>query len=129
MKLDVNNPNHIFVFGSNLAGRHGMGSARRAFQTFGANYGVGQGMCGRSYAIPTKNHSLHTLPLEAIRNYITLFLHYALRHPEFEFFVVNVGCGLAGYKPKEIAPYFRGAPKNVHLTTVFNQLLGRQNHA
>ena len=29
-------PNEIFVFGSNLSGRHGKGAARTAFKLFGA---------------------------------------------------------------------------------------------
>lgn len=47
-------PNHIFVFGSNPQGRHGAGAAKAALQ-FGAQYGVGRGLAGQTYAIVTKN--------------------------------------------------------------------------
>ena len=44
--------NEIFVFGSNLAGAHGGGAARLAFRQFGAVWGEGVGLHGRTYAIP-----------------------------------------------------------------------------
>ena len=46
-------PNEIFVFGSNLAGRHAGGAARIATDKFGAEWGVGVGRTGQTYAIPT----------------------------------------------------------------------------
>ena len=45
--------NEIFVFGSNLAGAHGGGAARLAYNRFGAEWGEGVGLHGRTYAIPT----------------------------------------------------------------------------
>jgi hypothetical protein len=56
----------VFVFGSNLAGRHGKGAALHARQHCGAIYGQGEGLQGRSYAIPTKDAAIGTLPLDAI---------------------------------------------------------------
>lgn len=49
---------HIFVFGSNLAGRHGKGAALSALHYHGAEYGVGIGRTGQAYAIPTKRKPL-----------------------------------------------------------------------
>jgi hypothetical protein len=43
------------VFGSNPEGRHGAGSAKVAKEKFGAVYGVGDGLQGHSYALPTKD--------------------------------------------------------------------------
>lgn len=43
----------IFVFGSNPEGRHGAGSAAVAVRLFGAKYGVGEGLQGNAYALPT----------------------------------------------------------------------------
>lgn len=48
-------PNEIFVFGSNPEGRHGAGSAKIAKDKFGAQYGVGRGLTGSCWALPTKN--------------------------------------------------------------------------
>jgi hypothetical protein len=48
----------IFVFGSNLSGIHGGGAARYAFDNLDAEWGVGEGITGRSYAIPTKEKNV-----------------------------------------------------------------------
>lgn len=109
----------IFVFGSNLIGRHGAGSAKWAKDFHGAIYGEGIGRHGNSYAIPTKDEKIQTLPLERIEPHIKVFLDYALMHPHLQFYVVPVGCGLAGYKPEQIAPMFKGVPQNVHLPEEF----------
>ena len=105
----------IFVFGSNLAGRHGKGSAREALLNWGATYGKGVGFHGRSYAIPTKDGSLRVLPIEEIAGYVHHFLLFANEHPEHTFHIVKIGCGLAGYSEREMAPLFRGAPPNCRL--------------
>lgn len=103
----------IFVFGSNLAGRHGKGAALEARKNWGARYGQGHGPQGRSYAIPTKDAKLNTLPFGKIKFYVTLFLGYAHQHPELTFKLTAIGCGLAGYAPEQIAPLFANAPPNV----------------
>lgn len=102
----------IFVFGSNTAGRHGLGAALFARQNHGAVYGQGAGLQGSSYAIPTKDQDLRTLPLEVVAKYVKAFLEFARNHPELEFEVTRVGCGLAGYKDKDVGPLFSGAPDN-----------------
>lgn len=104
----------IFVFGSNLAGRHGKGAALFAARERGAKYGVGEGRMGDSYALPTKDRNLKTLPLDEIeRRSVHNFLAYARSNPDLTFELTPVGCGLAGYKPEQIAPLFRDAPENV----------------
>lgn len=97
--------NEIFVFGSNLAGRHGAGAAKQAMK-WGAIYGRGIGRQGQTYAIPTKDHLIKTLPLSVIKHHIFTFSIYAMEHPELKFLVTNIGCGLAGYKPWQIVPMF-----------------------
>lgn len=115
----------VFVFGSNLAGRHGAGSAKEALK-HGARRGVGRGRCGASYAIPTKGFSLEVLPLERIDFFVREFKEHAAFSPADEFIVVAIGCGLAGYTPAQIAPMFRDAPSNVHLPTVFATVLAQE---
>jgi hypothetical protein len=105
----------IFVFGSNLAGRHGKGAALEARQKHGAIYGQGRGLQGNSYAIPTKDYELHILPLGNIEPFVAEFCLFALNHPEMEFNVTRIGCGLAGYTDKDIAPMFKDAPENCKL--------------
>jgi len=112
----------IFVFGSNLAGRHGKGSAKVALN-WGAEYGKGSGRQGNSYAIPTKDSSLRTLDLFTIKGYVDEFIQYANDHPDCHFICVAIGCGLAGYTPNLMAPLFKGVPANVSLPRDFQQVL------
>lgn len=105
----------IFVFGSNLAGRHGAGAALFAKKYHGAIQGLGIGPQGNSYGIPTKDQNIMTLSIHKIRGYVMEFIIYAEKHPELEFNVTRIGCGLAGYKDKDIAPLFQHAPANCHL--------------
>lgn len=102
----------IFVFGSNLAGRHGAGAARHAFEFCGAEMGVGVGLTGRSYAIPTKNERIQTMYLDIIAEYIEQFIGFAKHHPELNFQVTPIGCGLAGYRQDQIRPLFCDMPDN-----------------
>jgi hypothetical protein len=106
------NRDFIFVFGSNLAGRHGKGAALYAVDAYGAKYGVGMGRTGHAYAIPTKDAELNTLALEYIHHQVKEFLEYARYYKDEVFFVTRIGCGLAGYTDAQIAPMFRGAPDN-----------------
>ncbi|MCR5050185.1 MAG: hypothetical protein K6A36_03785 [Paludibacteraceae bacterium] len=97
-------PNEVFVFGSNLAGMHGGGAARIAFEQFGAEWGVGVGPTGQCYAIPTMQGGVET-----IRPYVDDFIRYAQQHPEQLFLVTRIGCGIAGFTDEQIAPLFRAA--------------------
>lgn len=105
----------IFVFGSNLAGRHGAGAALFARTIHGALYGQGRGRQGNSYAIPTKDEFIQTLPLFRIKEYVDDFLTYAKSHPDLTFNVTRIGCGLAGYTDSQIAPLFKHVPINCNL--------------
>ena len=108
-------PNEIFVFGSNLSGIHGAGAAKVAFKLFGAEYGIGEGMTGQCYAIPTKDAKLRTRPLDEIYDAVIRFLNTAKRRKDLTFLVTPIGCGLAGYKPEQIAPMFATA---IHMDNV-----------
>jgi hypothetical protein len=115
----------IFVFGSNLAGRHGKGAALTAREKYGAVYGVGVGRTGMAYAIPTKDENLRTLPLDRIREYVDDFLAYARQNPGLTFHVTAIGTGLAGYTHEDIAPMFENAPKNCELPEVWEGHIAR----
>ncbi len=116
----------IFVFGSNLQGRHGKGAAKEARLNWGAIYGQAEGRQGNSYAIPTKSSPWQTLPRHRIVGYVNTFLKYALEHPELTFKLTPIGCGLAGYTPQEIAPMFWLAPANVIIPEEFKPYLSMQ---
>lgn len=114
--------NEVFVFGSNLAGRHGAGAARLARMEWGAKYGIGEGPTGQTYALPTCDEDIEPLPLSTIRESIHKFLLHTIRNADKEFLVTKIGCGLGGYTPKEIAPLFPITVlrlENVHLPEEF----------
>ncbi len=96
--------NEIFVFGSNLAGHHGGGAARLAYNRFGAVWGQGVGLQGQAYAIPTMQGGVET-----IKPYVDQFVEFATCHPELTFLVTRIGCGIAGFQDEEIAPLFAAA--------------------
>ena len=113
-------PNEIFVFGSNLAGMHGGGAARMAYNSFGAEWGVGVGRTGQCYAIPTMQGGIET-----IRPYVDEFIDYAKQHPELLFLVTRVGCGIAGFSDEHIAPLFKEASEmeNISLPEGWREMI------
>lgn len=115
--IDNLEKNEIFVFGSNLSGFHGGGAAALAMK-WGAILGQGVGLQGQTYAIPTMQGGVET-----IKPYVDDFLSFAKSHPEFKFLVTEIGCGIAGFTVKEIAPLFKAAIseniENVYLPKSF----------
>lgn len=112
---------YIFVFGSNLSGRHGKGAAKTALG-WGAKWGQGAGLQGRTYGIPTKDASIRrTLTIEEIKPFVDEFIEFARSRKDLIFLVTEIGCGLAGYKPKDIAPLFEKAidVENIYLPERF----------
>lgn len=116
-------PRDIFVFGSNLAGAHHGGAASTALNRFGAIMGQGEGLQGRSYAIPTMQGGVHT-----IKPYVDRFIEFAKREQALTFYVTKIGCGIAGFRISEIAPLFKDAigVKNIRLPREFAELLEQQ---
>lgn len=102
--------NEVFVFGSNERGMHMGGAARAAMDHFGAIWGQGEGLQGQSYAIPTMEGLANT------EKAVERFIVFAKEHDELRFYVTPIGCGIAGYAPRDIAPFFKDA---VSLDNVF----------
>lgn len=118
--------NQIFVFGSNPMGFHDKGAAKLARGRFGAVQGRAVGMQGQSYAIPTQGSDFRTpLPIAVVQSHVNDFIAYAKAHPELEFLVTKIGCGLARRSPAQIAPLFRPARgvENIILPRDFAMLL------
>ena len=111
--------NEIFVFGSNIQGSHGGGAAWYAHKNFGAEWGVGEGLTGRTYALPTMEGPA------SLKHAVDNFVACAKQHPDLTFLVTAVGCGIAGYTPNEVAPLFKEATslENVFLPQVFWEVL------
>jgi hypothetical protein len=122
----------IFVFGANLDGKHSGGAARFAKLNEGAEDGVGEGLTGNSYALPTVGHNFAPMDTAEIQPYVQNFLDYATAKLNFaryhkkkipQFKVTRVGCGLAGHKDEDIAPFFANAPENCHFDTEWSAYL------
>jgi hypothetical protein len=117
--------NEIFVFGSNVSGRHGKGAAKTAMK-WGAKYGVGNGIYGKTYAIPTVDKQIkNALSLSSIKMYVDQFIKFATNNTQYIFLVTEIGCGLAGYTVKDIAPLFKEALylENIYLPKKFMEYL------
>ena len=119
-RIDTLEKDEIFVFGSNLEGKHLGGAAKAAHNRFGAQWGVGVGLTGKSYAIPTMQ-----VGIETIKPYVDQFIEYAKEHQEKKFLVTRIGCGIAGFQDEEIAPMFKNAAylENVYLPISFWKVL------
>lgn len=110
----------IFVFGSNLEGLHGGGAALLAYERFGAVWGQGTGLQGKSYGIPTMHGGIDT-----IAPYVDEFIAFAREHRELKFLVTEIGCGIAGFTVGEMAPLFKDAmdEENIYLPQRFIDIL------
>jgi hypothetical protein len=112
-----------FVFGSNESGVHGAGAAASGYHSHGAKIGQGFGLSGSSFAIPTKDWRIQPLPIVVVSQYVDRFLVFARFNPERLFQVTAIGCGLAGFKHKDIAPLFKYAPPNCRFDEVWKEFL------
>ncbi len=110
----------IFVFGSNLEGLHGGGAALLAYERFGAVWGQGAGLQGKSYGIPTMHGGV-----DVIAPYVDDFIAFAREHRELRFLVTEIGCGIAGFTVGEMAPLFKDAmdEENIYLPQRFIDIL------
>lgn len=114
-------PNEIFVFGSNAQGLHYGGAANTAVNYFGAIMGRGHGIQGQSYAIDTMSGLVN------MKADIDAFVAYAKAHPELRFLVTLIGCGIAGFKPSQVAPLFSDCVdlSNVCLPSAFWEIMNK----
>lgn len=107
-------PNEIFIFGSNLKGHHFGGAAKQAFDDFGAEWGIGEGLTGQSYAFPTLDEYMQQLPKQVLQHAVKLLYKCATDNPDKRFYLTKVGCGIANYKESFIKTLFKGnRPKNI----------------
>ena len=81
-------------------------------------------MQGQSYAIPTMQGGVET-----IAPYVDGFIEFAKNHTDKRFLVTEIGCGIAGFNPEEIAPLFAKAVdvENISLPRRFWEILARSN--
>jgi hypothetical protein len=108
------------VFGSNERGLHYGGAAKAAYEKFGAIMGQGNGLQGKSYAIPSMSG------IGVLGEYVKEFCEFAKAHPEKRFLVTEIGCGIAGYSIGEVAPLFECCieVENITLPASFWDIIG-----
>ena len=93
-------------------------------------------MTGNCYAIPSKDYRIQTMEISDIAYYVDQFINiarYELMNKELYtisipvYLVTEIGCGLAGYEPKDIAPLFIKVKElgleNVYLPKRFIEVL------
>ena len=121
---------YVWVFGSNLAGIHGAGAARVAHTVYGRPYGPETSIgifqdvnLRESYAIPTKDEGILTMPIPGIEFHVNQFIQYMRANPGKMFFLTRIGCGYAGYTDEEMAPLFKGIPENVSIPATWKKFL------
>ena len=115
-RINQLNENEIFVFGSNLEGSHGGGAAAIAANKFGAIWGQGVGLQGKSYGIPTMHGGV-----AEIKPYVDEFIEFVKQNTKLNFLVTRIGCGIAGFTEEEMAPLFAEAVsvENIYLPGIF----------
>ncbi len=118
--------NEVFVFESNLAGKHDRGAALHAKIRYDAKYRVGIGRTGEAYAIPTKDGKLNVLSLDEIKKHVNEFRHYAQKEFFTNFYITAIGTGLAGYSHHEIAPFFINFPDNCLLPDEWHEIIEKE---
>lgn len=106
-------PNQVFVFGSNMWGRHSGGAALQAKESFRAEEGINEGLSGQTYAFPTLEREMTKRGIKALQNSRDRLYATARALPEKEFLLTPVGTGIAGYSYQEIAPLFTDLPSNI----------------
>jgi hypothetical protein len=136
--------NKVFVFGSNPEGRHGLGAAKAAM-SMGAVYGVGRGLQGNTYALPTKNISKQvpyterctgivyeksgkcSITLPQIKDNLRELCSVAGLNMDKKFYLVyqNSNKTLNGYSPNQIIELLKSltfVPDNLIIHTSFKEL-------
>lgn len=130
--IDTLADNEVFVFGSNRNGNHYGGAARIAYERFGAEWGVGEGHTGQSYALPTLDENMEKVTEDELIDSFAKMIGYADDNRQLIFLVTKVGCGIAGWDIDDVRrcfwkgvaavspdPEWRGIPSNVIIPEEF----------
>lgn len=106
---------HVFVFGTDIDGRHESESGRMAMRLHGAQRGTRNGLTGNAYAIPSVASDGTPLRLAVMANYVTPFIEYATAHPRTIFQIARFGAGGAEHSDEDMAGLFAKVPANCRL--------------
>jgi hypothetical protein len=103
----------IFCFGSNLNGEHLGGAAKQAYEQFGAEWGIGEGLTGKCYAFPTLDKEMKQVSLEYLIKSRDKLYQCANENKDLEFLLTSVGTGIAGFDITLIKLLFENTPSNI----------------
>lgn len=111
--------NEIFVFGSNLAGKHYGGASKQAYEQFGAEMGVGEGITGKCYALPTLDENFNQFTFQDLEIFRNRLYRVCNNLTHKKFLLTAVGTGIAGYQVEEMKKLFIKHPLNLILPKEF----------
>lgn len=117
------NDNQIFVCGTNLGGKHYGGAAKQAFDDFGLEWGLGEGLSGKSYAFPTLDEEFRQRSIKELEDSRDKLYKCCLDNKDKEFLLTPVGMGIAHYNISDIATLFNDSPINLKLPDAFIEYL------
>lgn len=106
-------PHEIIVVGTNIVGNHAGGAARQAADDFELEDGIGEGLCGQTYAFPTLNERMEQYDYGTLCSIREAFYRCAKAHTGMRFLLTKVGCGIAGYPEEMMRSLFTNVPENV----------------
>ncbi len=106
--------NQVIVVGTNLNGEHYGGAAAQAHQDFGLEWGVAEGLSGKTYAFPTLTKNMKQFLPTMLRDHVSRLYQTARNNPDLEFLLTPVGTGIAGYPYEVIEELFKNLPANIN---------------
>ena len=92
----------VFIFGSNKNGNHLGGAAKQAYDNFGAKWGIGEGLIGKSYAFPTLNKEMKKVSKSNFMLSICKLFDCCNENKDKKFLMTKIGCGIAGFGEREV---------------------------
>ena len=116
-------PEPIYVFGSDLSGRHDQHSAALAARLYAAETGVSNGATGNAYAIPYRNSTREILPLGVISNYVKPFFQHAQSKPQDSYQIARFGSEPGAHGDADMARLFALVPDNCQLPGLWLRVL------
>lgn len=106
-------PNQVIVVGTNMNGEHLGGAAAQAYRDFGLEWGVSEGLSGKTYAFPTLTEGFKQFLPTMLRDPAGRLKRFAVDNPDKEFLLTPVGTGIAGYPIEVITELFKDLPENI----------------
>lgn len=109
--------NEVIIVGTNLNGEHFGGAAKQAYEQFGLEWGVGEGLSGNSYAFPTLDKNMFRFNKSALERRIVLLKRCCEQNSKKTFYLTRVGCGIAGFTDEYMFKLFKSfqLPSNLIL--------------